>query len=708
MAFVLEELATEEPVVSLDDPAATDPALVGAKAAALARASRAGLPVLPGFVLTTTAAALLEDQPNGRQLALEVTLRAAWRQLSDGGSRSLVVRSSSTVEDDRASSMAGVFTSVVDVRGWDDFRSAVSAVLASSNVIPLDGPGAARAPMAVLVQPFLSAAAGGVLFAVDPVTGRRDRMVVAATDDGPAALVSGHVDGARLVLSPRGLLREASGDGAATLIDRHRRHQLAGLARHAAAVFGSPQDVEWAFDGGGRLWLLQSRPITAVAAMPRRGPLLGPGPVAETFPEALSLLEEDLWLVPLRTALVEALRLAGTAPRRRLASSPVVTTVGGRVAADLALLSPEAERRGMIARIDPRPPVRRLVAAWRVGRLRAALPSLAADLVSRADAELLALPALAHLSDRQLVELLDGTRHRLVALGGHEVLMGWLVPSGTTSATAASVALRALATGRAEGWSDEEIVARRPTVLALTPPRVGTALPLPPTPPMPPSLGAADPMATLREALRLRSRWVQELAGRAAWELAGRLERLGSLPQREWVRWLTLEELRTLVAGGVLPEALAGRRPSVASPPLPTRFRLAADGSPVAVAPAHRSTGGGTGAGGGRAMGPVHDGVGPPPPGSVLVVRTLDPGLAPVLPRLAGLVAETGSVLSHLAILARELGVATAVGIDDATARFPAGATVAVDGATGEVSIVKAAEVAGGAPAPVADDRGVA
>ena len=49
------------------------------------------------------------------------------------------------------------------------------------------------------------------------------------------------------------------------------------------------------------------------------------------------------------------------------------------------------------------------------------------------------------------------------------------------------------------------------------------------------------------------------------------------------------------------------------------------------------------------------------PPGSVLVVSHLDPRLAPVIPRLAGLVAETGSPLSHLAILAREYGVPTVV-----------------------------------------------
>jgi rifampicin phosphotransferase len=84
----------------------------------------------------------------------------------------------------------------------------------------------------------------------------------------------------------------------------------------------------------------------------------------------------------------------------------------------------------------------------------------------------------------------------------------------------------------------------------------------------------------------------------------------------------------------------------------------------------------------------VHGGEGPPDAGAVLVVRTLDPDLAPLLPHLGGLVAETGSFLSHLAILAREFGVPTAVGVEDAVARFPAGTTVMVDGTTGEVAEV--------------------
>ena len=67
--------------------------------------------------------------------------------------------------------------------------------------------------------------------------------------------------------------------------------------------------------------------------------------------------------------------------------------VDGFAAADLALLGVDTPRRGLLRRFDPRPPARRLRAAWRVGRLRAALPALATDLVDQVDADLAAVPS---------------------------------------------------------------------------------------------------------------------------------------------------------------------------------------------------------------------------------------------------------------------------------------------------------------------------
>ena len=673
------EDAERLPVVSLDDPDALEAQVVGAKAAALAAARRAGLPVLEGAVLTTGLNAVNQGLAG----------LAAWTRVSHGGTRALVVRSSSTVEDGREQSMAGLFTSVVDVKTLDDFRAAVDAVLASgasSKVVPLaDG----RAPLAVLVQPLLHARVGGVLFGIDPVSGRRDHLVLAASEEGPVGLVQGEIDGETATLSRRGrLLAGSSPLGPADL------RRLAHLSRRVNALFGGPQDVEWAIDADGRLWLLQSRPVTAVAAT-GTGPVLGPGPVAETFPDALSPLELDLWVEPLRTALREALELAGSTSHRSLRRSSVVASVGGRVAVDLDLFEASTRPRRGWARLNPVPPTRRLVAAWRVGRLRAALPALARDVIDRADAELGGLPALDDLDGDVLLGVLVGSQARLAALHGHEILMGWLVPGGTSSISGASVALRLLAQGRAAGLSDEELIARHPTVLALTPPCIGASPVLPPTagtlpPPSPEDV--ADEAAVLREALRLRARWVHELSGRAAWVLGRRLARRSVLAAPEAVRWLRLEELRLALTTGVAPSDLARRASEARSAPLPARFRLALDGSVVAESAAAGNGNEGRGAGGGRGAGPVYSGPGAPPEGAVLVVRSLDPGLAPWLPRLAGLVAETGSTLSHLAILAREFRVPVAVGVVGALDRFAPGTEVLVDGSTGEVVALPSVE----------------
>ena len=82
------------------------------------------------------------------------------------------------------------------------------------------------------------------------------------------------------------------------------------------------------------------------------------------------------------------------------------------------------------------------------------------------------------------------------------------------------------------------------------------------------------------------------------------------------------------------------------------------------------------------------------PSGSVLVTTTLTPGLGPLLTRLNGIVAETGSVLAHLAILAREAGVPTVVGYTNAVQDLPEGAEVLVDGETGRVTLVTEEESA--------------
>ena len=74
-------------------------------------------------------------------------------------------------------------------------------------------------------------------------------------------------------------------------------------------------------------------------------------------------------------------------------------------------------------------------------------------------------------------------------------------------------------------------------------------------------------------------------------------------------------------------------------------------------------------------------------PGDVLIATTTTPAWTPLFPSLAALVTETGGVLSHAAIVAREYGLPAVVGAEGAT-RLPDGARIRVDGTSGEVRIV--------------------
>lgn len=361
-------------VVQLDEPAASDTAFVGAKAANLAVAARAGLPVIPGFVVTTAAT----GQPGGAEPARGDAIHDRWQELSDDGRLPLAVRSSSVAEDSASSSMAGQCLSVLHVTGWDAFAEAVGEVVASAA-----GVGPVDAPIAVLVQPMARARVGGVMFGLDPLTGSRSRILVSMTDGLPEAIVSGQVTGTSLLLTRRGRLKSVDGTVPAAVHAR-QRGQLARLARRTARVFGAPQDMEWLIEPDGALRLLQSRPITA--AVP-----VGPGPVAETFPEPLAHLELDLWVPPLEDGLREALRLSGATGRGHLRRRFVID-VEGRVAVDLEALGVIKPRRRWWMPLDPRPGIRRLRAAWRLGRLRGAFPAIVGDLVEEVDAALRAVP----------------------------------------------------------------------------------------------------------------------------------------------------------------------------------------------------------------------------------------------------------------------------------------------------------------------------
>jgi phosphohistidine swiveling domain-containing protein len=84
--------------------------------------------------------------------------------------------------------------------------------------------------------------------------------------------------------------------------------------------------------------------------------------------------------------------------------------------------------------------------------------------------------------------------------------------------------------------------------------------------------------------------------------------------------------------------------------------------------------------------------------GDVLVAATTTPAWTPLFGSIAALVTDTGGILSHAAVVAREYGIPAVVGATGATAAIPEGARVRVDGTTGEVVVLQGRVAKRGSP----------
>ena len=262
---------------------------IGGKAASLASLGASGIAIPPWFAIR----ALANDDSSGApppELVAEV--QGAVRDLASDGAR-LAVRSSAVEEDSAGHSFAGQYESYLFVPP-DDIAARVRDVWEAASSDRVNAyrrerglSGDALRP-AVLVQRMVNADVSGVAFSADPVTGRRGICVIAATYGVGSALVAGDVNADSFKVSrggeiverqiaekrsahrqgPNGILEAEVPDELASrpsLTDDQVR-EVAALARAAERHFGRPQDIEWAAEGG-RFYLLQSRPITSLAAL---------------------------------------------------------------------------------------------------------------------------------------------------------------------------------------------------------------------------------------------------------------------------------------------------------------------------------------------------------------------------------------------------------------------------------------------------------
>jgi phosphoenolpyruvate synthase/pyruvate phosphate dikinase len=291
-------------VVALSEAAILDQSLFGAKAANLGRLASAGFPVPPGFVVTPAAEGHLRDA--SPQMLESAAALGACR---------FAVRSSGTAEDLEDASFAGQYETFLNVCP-EGLPEAVARVFASASAPRVSAYKEDRAevtgedehpPMAVLVQVMVEADSAGVAFTADPVTGRRDEVVITAVRGLGEKLVSGEAVGDEWVARGEDATPRRESKGAIT---RRLALEVAGLARRVEAHFGCPQDVEWAISGGA-LYLLQARPMTALPEAvewepPAPGYWMRNFRLGEWLPEAMTPLFAD-WLL----ALIEGGYLRG-------------------------------------------------------------------------------------------------------------------------------------------------------------------------------------------------------------------------------------------------------------------------------------------------------------------------------------------------------------------------------------------------------------
>lgn len=348
----------------LSDVGPGDVAVAGGKAVGLGGLLRAGLPVPPGFVLTTAAysgfvdannlaagiqelAALPPDaEPQAYEDAsrrisalfttgtmpagIAAELGAAYGRLGNG--TPVAVRSSATAEDLASASFAGQQETSLNVRGLVELATAVIGCWASlwtaraMSYRAREGVEPGQVRLAVVIQQMVEADAAGVMFTANPANGRRDQMVISAAWGLGESVVSGTVTtddvvvdaGTGSVLSRRTADKDvmtvyaengtreqpvAAARRREPVLDDREAAELAGHGRRAAAHFGAPQDIEWA-RAGGKFFILQSRPITALPEPTADTPEAWPVPypnglyfrasIVEQLPDPLSPLFADL------------------------------------------------------------------------------------------------------------------------------------------------------------------------------------------------------------------------------------------------------------------------------------------------------------------------------------------------------------------------------------------------------------------------------
>ena len=307
---------------------------VGGKAAHLGELLRAGFAVPDGFCVTTAAYAAVAAGAGitpllaelaaldgadtarpaelGEQIrtallqaplpeALVAAITRAYTALSGGTAIPVAVRSSATAEDLPTASFAGQQETYLNIVGIPAVLAAVRRTFASlwtARAISYrqqHGIDPRTVQLAAVVQRLVDAQVAGVLFTANPLTGRRGQAVIDANPGLGEAVVAGLSNPDHFVVDPRTgailerhlgrkqvRIRPAVGGGTETVergalpeascLTDDQVRVLAQVGVQVEALDGTPQDIEWALDAAGQVWLVQTRPITTLFPLPAGAP----------------------------------------------------------------------------------------------------------------------------------------------------------------------------------------------------------------------------------------------------------------------------------------------------------------------------------------------------------------------------------------------------------------------------------------------------
>lgn len=263
-----------------------DAALVGGKGMSLGIMTKAGLPVPPGFVVTT---ATYKDFA-GKELPAPIQ-EEIFKAFDALATPTVAIRSSAISEDSPTASWAGQLETYLHIRReniisniqqcWKSAHSQRALAYASRQ-----GTTQNESSIAVVIQKMVTSELSGVMFSANPINKKRDEIMIEAVYGLGELLVQGMVTPANFILDKHTLTVKSTTPGhQETMLIFDQTHiqevpvpeqlrnvdvltsdQLTELGTYAVTLetlYNKPQDIEWAQERSC-FYIVQSRPITTL------------------------------------------------------------------------------------------------------------------------------------------------------------------------------------------------------------------------------------------------------------------------------------------------------------------------------------------------------------------------------------------------------------------------------------------------------------